>query len=224
MTTRRRLRLAGAALALALVAAFMSTVRPGDRTLYPAPPGEPAVTIYLIDYGLHTDIAVPAASLAMHRGPLAQAAGRVRPGEWVLVGWGDASFYQGRGLSAGRILDGLRALFAPGNLAVLQVAAHDGRPDRVFAATVPIRLSTAGYARLLTRLDASFAPGPRLVGPGGGRSAFFESVETFSILKLCNHWTGEVLNAAGLPATGALHLVPAGLKLDLELRAGASAA
>lgn len=28
---------------------------------------------------------------------------------------------------------------------------------------------------------------------------FFASRETFSILHLCNHWAGEVLNAAGLP-------------------------
>jgi uncharacterized protein (TIGR02117 family) len=217
---RRPLWLIGAILALTLMAMALSSVRAGDRALYPARAGEPAVVIYLVDNGFHTDIALPSASLDGRGGALAEAAGRIRAGEWVLVGWGDAAFYQGRGLSAARVLDGLRALFTPGNRAVLQVATHDGRPDRVFAATAPIRLSEAGYARLLARLDASFAPGPRLVGPGGGRSAFFESAEHFGILKLCNHWTGEVLSAAGLPTTGVLHITPAGLKLDLKLRAG----
>jgi len=50
--------------------------------------------------------------------------------------------------------------------------------------------------------------------------AFFASRERFSLLHLCNHWTAELLNAAGLPVTPVLDTLPAGLGVDLRLRAG----
>ena len=50
--------------------------------------------------------------------------------------------------------------------------------------------------------------------------AFFASVERFSLVHLCNDWTAELLNAAGLPTTPVLDTLPAGLWLDLQLRAG----
>jgi hypothetical protein len=50
--------------------------------------------------------------------------------------------------------------------------------------------------------------------------AFFRSREDFSLVHLCNHWTAELLSAAGLPTTPVLDTLPAGLRLDLRLRAG----
>jgi len=50
--------------------------------------------------------------------------------------------------------------------------------------------------------------------------AFFASRERFSALHLCNHWTAELLHAAGLPVTPVLDALPIGLGLDLRLRAG----
>jgi uncharacterized protein (TIGR02117 family) len=221
---RRRWRLASGALAGLLVVWALSTVRPREPALYPAPPGGPAVVVYLIDNGFHTDLALPRARIAAGDGALARAAQRLPASEWISVGWGDAAFYAGTGASLARALDGLRALFAPNNPAVLHLYGFEGRPDRVYANVTPLRLSQAGFDRMAARIDAAFAPGPRLALPASGHTAFFASAEHFSILKLCNHWTGEVLHAAGLPTIGILHLTPAGLKLDLRLGAGVARA
>ena len=58
--------------------------------------------------------------------------------------------------------------------------------------------------------------GPGLYGP----SLFYPANGTFSILKVCNHWIADLLDAAGLPTTPVLATVPAGLMLDLRWRAG----
>jgi hypothetical protein len=97
-------------------------------------------------------------------------------------------------------------------------------PDPRLAGVHRIVLSRAGLAALLVRLDRSFAR-----GPDGGPVAspakrypdegFFRSVESFSLIHLCNHWTAELLSAAGLPVTPLLDTLPAGLWVDLKLRA-----
>jgi broad specificity phosphatase PhoE len=77
----------------------------------------------------------------------------------------------------------------------------------------------------MARVDRSFALGPdgapqaQAVAHGPGEQ-FFASGEAFSGLHLCNHWAAETLNAAGLAVTPVLDTVPAGLVLDLKLRAG----
>ena len=61
----------------------------------------------------------------------------------------------------------------------------------------------------------------RIAGAAPPDTAFFRSVEPFSLIHLCNHWTAELLNAAGLPTTPVLDTIPAGLRLDLRMRAKA---
>ncbi len=71
---------------------------------------------------------------------------------------------------------------------------------------------------------------PCVRGAGGGPvmapirrepgEAFFASSESFSLIHLCNHWTADLLHAAGLPVTPVLDVLPVGLALDLDLRAG----
>jgi len=58
-------------------------------------------------------------------------------------------------------------------------------------------------------------PVPRQPG-----EAFFASREGFDLFHMCNHWTANLLGAAGLPTTPVLDTLPAGLRLSLELRAG----
>ena len=83
----------------------------------------------------------------------------------------------------------------------------------------------AGLAALMARVDRSFAltkagapiPLPVTRYPD---EAFFASVEPFSAIHVCNDWTAELLDAAGLPTTPVLDTLPAGLWLDLKLRSG----
>lgn len=191
---------------IGLLAGLWTAVRPGDPTLFPAAPDDAAVVVHLLDNGFHTDLAVPRADLARGDDALAQAVRSLPPGDWVLIGWGDAVFYVEQGPVAERLGDGARALFRPGgNPSVLMLDPVDYDPGAVPPSRrASLRLSEAGFAALRARVAASLAldAAGRAV-PAAGRSGaavrFFDSGETFWVGRLCNHWTAEALNAAGLP-------------------------
>jgi uncharacterized protein (TIGR02117 family) len=191
---------------LGLIAALWTLTRPGDPILYPAPPGEAGVTVYLLDNGFHTDLAVPRAALMDGGGALAEATAGLAPGDWVLVGWGDATFYVDQSPISGRLADGARAFFRPGNASVVMLDPEARDPARRFRPEdrQALRLSPAGMAALRARVQASLATDatgrPVLATARPGHDArFFESRETFWIGHLCNHWTADLLSAAGLP-------------------------
>lgn len=224
--------LTGAAV-LFLLLLTLATARNGDPRLYPPPPGRQAgqvVSVYLVDNGFHTDLAVPVSALVGRRS--GRAAASVAGGRsWVLVGYGDRSFYIAQGPALARAADGLRSLFMPGNPAVLRFDGLAASPDKVWGDGVTsIKLSPRGLAALAEAIDASLEPGPGggpvsvpdAVGAGNGAPSrgFFAAGRPFSLVHLCNHWTADMLHAAGLPETPVLDTVPAGLKLDLKLRAG----
>ena len=194
------------AVLIGLIAALWTLTRPGDPALYPATPGEAGVTVYLLDNGFHTDLAVPRAALMEGGGALAEATASLAPGDWVLVGWGDATFYVDQSPISGRLVDGARAFFRPGNASVVMLDPEARDPARRFRAEdrQALRLSSAGMAALRERVEASLmtdATGrPVLAAARAGDDArFFKSRETFWIGHLCNHWTAELLSAAGLP-------------------------
>jgi uncharacterized protein (TIGR02117 family) len=209
---------------LALLLITLATARPANPALYPPRPGD-AQTIFLVDNGFHTDLVVPRAAIAAHGGPIAAAAARTGGDPWVMVGWGDARFYEATSPWQDRILDALRAAFG-GRPTVVHLEAVWGPADQVWKSGVHrIPLSSAGLAALLARADRAFALGPDgapqyVPATRDPYEAFFRSGEGFSLLHLCNHWTAELLNAAGLPTTPVLDTLPAGLVLDLGLRAG----
>lgn len=214
-------------IAIVVVAVVLGvlTSRPGDGSLYPPAVGAPRTTIYLIDNGFHSDLALPRAALAS--GPtLARAASMTTDAPWVLVGWGDERFYEGQGVSLARLGDALRALFWPGNSAVVHLEGVAGQPDMAFqdAHARAIELSEPGLQQLVARIDRSLARDgqgqpERAPSSAWADEAFFLSDEPFSLFHLCNHWTAEALNAAGLPVSLALDTLPVGLRLDLDVRA-----
>jgi hypothetical protein len=223
-----RLRRAGgiaAILLLMLVLATLATARPGNPALWPAKPGDVAL-VYVVDNGFHTDIAVPRDAILAGGGPLAAAAARTSQLPWIMIGWGDARFYEATAPWQGRLSDGLRALFG-GRPTTVHLEGVWGRPDLVWTSGVrPLPLSNAGLKSLLARagaalaLDATGAPHV-LDAPGREPDeAFFAGREGFSLFHLCNHFTADLLTAAGLPVTPVLDTLPAGMMLDLRLRAG----
>ena len=219
---RRLSPVAGMAV-LGLVLATLATAREGDARLYPPAP-EHAVTVYLVDNGFHTDLAVPSSALAGHLAGRAAAIATRRP--WVLVGYGDRRFFTQQGMSVARALDGLRALFVPGNPSILRFDGLAASPDRVYADGVrPLRLSPEGLHRIAVAIDTSLArdaagsPIP-VPAPPEPDSRFFAARAPFSLIHLCNHWTAELLNAAGVPTMPVLDTLPAGLKLDVDLHKG----
>lgn len=190
---------------IGLAAALLTWTRPGamDRATDP-------VVIQVLDNGFHTDIAVPRAALERRGGPLALAVQSLAPGDWILIGWGDAKFYVDQRPISDRLPDGARAFLHPGNRSVLMLAPRRDDPRLVYGEdSAALTLSRAAFDRLATRVEASLdLPNgrPRIAALRPGDDArFFASRETFSILHLCNHWTAGVLNAGGV----AIRPVPA---------------
>ena len=214
---------------IGLIAALWTLTRPGDPALYPAAPDEAGVTVYLLNNGFHTDLAVPRAALMEGGGPLAEATASLAPDDWVLIGWGDAVFYVDQSPIPGRLVDGARAFFKPGNASVVMLDPETSEPTKRFRVQdrQAVRLSAAGMAALRARVQASLAtdaaglPITAAARPGDD-ARFFKSRETFWVGHLCNHWTAELLSAAGLPirpwrtVTSGEVMRTAAAKLDLK--------
>ncbi|HWA62702.1 MAG TPA: DUF2459 domain-containing protein, partial [Caulobacteraceae bacterium] len=154
MKIRRPWRTAITGTLLLLLLLALSTAKGGDRRLYP--PGADAVTVYLVDNGWHSDLALPRSALGA--GPAGRAVALAGPGPWVMVGFGDTRFFMATSPPLSRAGDGLRALFAPDNPAAIRFDALAARPDRLWRDGVtPVRLSPAGLAAVVARIDRSIA-------------------------------------------------------------------
>ncbi|MBI3434233.1 MAG: DUF2459 domain-containing protein [Proteobacteria bacterium] len=223
----------GAPLA-ALIAATLLTARYGDAALYPPPPGSVPVDIYVVSHGYHSGIALPRASMAQFantqgRAALIAVATRFGDYPWLEFGRGEEEFYR-RVASIADLRPGLalRALFFPGNEAVVHVVGLAAPPRRMFprAQIVRVGLSEQGLARMLAMLDAAFMRGGdgRILGDLGrglyGPSLFYRASGTFNLFELCNHWVARLLDAAGVATAPVLATLPWGLLLDLRWRSG----
>jgi hypothetical protein len=197
--------------------------RPGDPALYPVKPGEAAVTLYLVNNGYHTNLAIPRERILSHGGPAAQALSTLPADPWVLAGFGDAVFYKERGAGLKRFRSALRAMFKPGNESLINLETLEAPPPQLFAARdiAPVRLSEAGFEKLADELDESFKledgkvvdAGPGIERPG--QSRFFEGSRSFSVLRICNHWVGNLLGEAGVPIRPVAATHPSGLIRDV---------
>jgi uncharacterized protein (TIGR02117 family) len=231
----RRLGIGVFVAAILLLTAAALTKRPGDPELYPPPAGAPAVEVFVVSHGYHAGIVVPRAQAAEVAGAnrdarVAAVTTRFAAYPWLEVGWGDEGFYTSvPTIGSLTIPLALRALFRPGNPSVVHVVGLAQPPRATFANAdiVRLHLSEAGFARLLDRLDATFAEreegglgdpmGPGLYGP----SLFYRGVGAFHLFNVCNHWIANLLDAAGVPTTPLLATLPAGLLYDLKRRAAA---
>lgn len=196
---------------LSLIAGLVGTLLALVTWVRPGAPGRPdiegpEVAVYLLDNGFHTDFVMPRMALTARPGPLKDAVDGLAPGEWVLVGWGDAKFYVDQRPISDRLPDGARAFFRPGgNPSVLMLRPETQPPEVAFLPEGRRRLvlSPAAFTNVRSRLERSLdlsSGGPRVAATRPGDPArFFASSEPFSILHLCNHWAAEVLNAGGLP-------------------------
>ncbi|HEY3798968.1 MAG TPA: DUF2459 domain-containing protein [Caulobacteraceae bacterium] len=206
---------------LLLLLLTLATSKSGDPGLYPAKPGD-GVAIFLVDNGFHTDLVLPRDAILRDNGNLADAAEGTTADPWIMVGWGDERFYRATSPWQDRIPDGLAAAIG-GRPTVVHLEGVWERPDLAWKSGLHrIVLSHAGLTALLQRADKALLP-----SESGGlipvahlpNEGFYRSGEPFSLFHLCNHWTGELLNAGGLPVTPVLDTLPAGLVLDLRVRA-----
>jgi len=194
----------GAAGLVGALAALWTWTAPGDPALWPARADEAGVDASLLDNGFHTDLALPRTALEARGGPLAEAVKDLPPGDWILIGWGDAKFYVDQSPITERLPDGARAFFRPGNPSVIMLDPTQTDPREMFAGDGrrDFRLSEAGFEALAAHVEASLdlSSGAAVLAAAraGDDARFFASREHFSIGHLCNHWTAGVLNAAGM--------------------------
>jgi hypothetical protein len=186
------------------LAALWTWTAPGDPALWPARPEAAGVEVSLLNNGFHTDLAIPRAALEARGGPLAEAVRGLPPGDWILIGWGDAKFYVDQSPISDRLPDGARAFFRPGNPSVIMLDPAQRDPREMFAedGRRDVRLSSAGFEAMAAHIEASLdlSGGAAVLAAArpGDDARFFASHEHFGIGHLCNHWTAGVLNAAGM--------------------------
>ncbi len=184
-----------------LVLALVTWVKPGMEAL---PTPGPPVPVHVLDNGFHTDFVLPRSALSGRPGPLKAAVDSLAPGDWVLVGWGDARFYVDQRPIPERLPDGARAFFLPGNPSVLMLRPETRHPDQAFLAEGrrQILLDPGAFEGMRARIERSLdltTGSPRIATSRPGDTArFYAAVERFSVFYLCNHWAAEVLNSAGL--------------------------
>lgn len=151
--------------------------------------------IYVVDNGIHTDLALPADAL----GGLIRATDLRVPGyanaSHVLIGWGDRDFYLNTpSWWEMNLLRAASALVGTGKT-VLHVS-HLAEP-RVSQKVRVLVLAPDEYARLVAWVRASFAEGPAVAGYGA-HDAFYAARGGYSAIRTCNQWTANALKAAGV--------------------------
>jgi uncharacterized protein (TIGR02117 family) len=235
---RRALRWIGWSVVAAvgvLIAAAVATARSGDAALYPPRAGSAPVEIFVAANLYHSGLIVPRDALAQaarrkELSALEAVTARFAKYERLEFGWGDEGFYT-RAPTSAEVTTALalRALLRPGNPSVMHVVGMPEHPRAVFpdASIVKLALSEPGFERLAAMLDGDFARSGHdgaieEMGRGlYGQSLFYRAVGTFNLLRVCNHWTSDLLDAAGVPTAPLLATMPQGLLWDLTARAGA---
>jgi len=194
---RRLLALILALPALYLAASLVLPLIPGPGPNFSGPPTR---EIGLIQGPIHTDILLPLTPETRARFAFAEAAGvpiNHPDAEWLIFGWGSASFYTTAGtyadITAGAVLTAVTGADAVIRLDV--TAPLNSMENLRF-----LKISEAQFQALLDHMTTAFASEIPLDHPGfTGTDAFFPAHGHFSVLRTCNVWLGETLRASGIP-------------------------
>ena len=160
---------------------------------------EPAKTIYLVSHGWHVGIVVKRVDIP---DDVRLVHGDFSSAEYLEIGWGDRDFYQTPRPHLGIAL---KALLLP-TTSVLHIVAFNDSVASYFphSEIIMVRLSDAGFQRLIRYIAASYDRGPvgNLVPLGVGLygvSQFYRSQETYHLFRTCNVWAARALYTAGCP-------------------------
>ncbi|UVJ45645.1 DUF2459 domain-containing protein [Pseudomonas sp. LS1212] len=160
-------------------------------------------SLYVVNHGLHTGLAIARPDLLQVLPALAEAFG---DGDFVEFGWGDEAFYRAPQATLGLAL---RALFGS-TASVLHVVKIAGDPRRRFAGSevIEVRVTEDGYRRLLAFVTGTFTHSATgtlaALGPGlYGESRFYQAEGSYSLFYTCNTWVAEALAASGCPMSPA---------------------
>ena len=156
------------------------------------------VSIYLIRFGWHADLAIPVGPCDPV--PTPEAAG-MRTATHLVVGWGDAKYFPRADPGLATLL---RAAAVPTS-SVLYVRPvirpiSDVYPQQEI---LELRVSTEACEELGAFVrshfvvdDGQIVPVPSTRNVAG---TFYRSTDAYHLFNNCNHWVAEALAAAGLP-------------------------
>lgn len=175
-----------------------------------------AKTIHLVSHGWHVGIVVKRSDIPNDVWPNYKGFNNA---EYLEIGWGDRDFYQTPTPHFGITL---KAILLP-TPSVLHIVAFNNSVTSYFphSKIIMIRLSDAGFQRLISYIAVSFDKDP--VGnavPSGaglyGVSQFYRSRDTYHLFRTCNVWTARALHAAGCPARPFLAITEGNLMLQAQ--------
>jgi uncharacterized protein (TIGR02117 family) len=144
--------------------------------------------------------------------------------QYLKFGWGDRDFYRNTpSMAAFQLPKALHALLAPGNVTTVHVQGYPSLPIGAGAqreqaqdqgeALKCVALTGPEYRRLAAFIQASFqqtAQHPIRIQDGfTPSSGFYEGTGHYSILRTCNTWAAEGLDAAGVTTPLWTALAPA---------------
>ena len=167
-----------------------------------SPLGPGSYRYFACDNGVHVDIVLPVVGGGRDWRtyfPPADFAGDVRGASHVSLGWGAEGFFANtprwqdiRPIPVVKALSWLDS-------SVLHVSYH-GDPTGLPQCRA-LLTDSAGRARLFAFIDATTEGRPRRVPlPGYGTGdAFYAASGRYSLLRTCNVWSAEALQAAGIP-------------------------
>lgn len=200
----RRLGKTLAALLVLPLAYLLAACVLGNIVREPQRHGAHAITIYLLDNGVHTDLALPLANDTF------DWTGVINPNDardlrffptYVAFGWGDRAFYletpQWRDL---KLTTAWNAISGQG---ATVIHATYLPPLRASANSIAITVSREEYQALAASIRASFQQDDdgraRAIGRAyGDNDAFYAARGSYSLFATCNSWTNRQLKAAGL--------------------------
>jgi len=200
----RRLGKTLAALLVLPLAYLLAACVLGNIVREPQRHGAQAITIYLLDNGVHTDLALPLANDTF------DWTGVINPNDardlrffptYVAFGWGDRAFYletpQWRDL---KLTTAWNAISGQG---ATVIHATYLPPLRASANSIAITVSLEEYQALAASIRASFQQydngRARAIGRAyGDNDAFYAARGSYSLFATCNSWTNRQLKAAGL--------------------------
>lgn len=186
---------------IALMSVLLCACASPPRDLFPAGPGEPGKTIYLVRHGWHAGIVVKRTDIGAGLWPQHND---FPDAEYLEVGWGDKDYYMTPSPHTGITL---KAGLLP-TASVLHIVGFSGSVTRYFphSEVIRVELSDRGFQRLCSYLENSYALdaagrsqplGPSLYGAG----QFYLSRESYHAFNTCNVWTARGLREAGCPVT-----------------------
>ncbi|CAI8801079.1 DUF2459 domain-containing protein [Methylocaldum szegediense] len=159
----------------------------------------PDRTIYLVDLGWHTGLAVKRADIPPGLWPEAQDFPKA---EYLEVGWGDHDFYQSAGFN---LWYGIKALLVP-TRSVLHVVGVPVHPTAYFSAAdiVEIQLSERQLRQVIVSIHNTYSrtntDRVQAIAPGlYPDSRFYPAEGKFHMFNTCNVWVARILRDAGLP-------------------------